>query len=70
MNPRMKQTLRSIYDCVDRLGFDPLTGAANLREVPNFAVDQQAIQHADTERHRTCKPDGAPAASDGWTVPR
>ena len=45
----MKQTLRSICGYVDRLGFDPLTGAANLRGVPNFVADRQAFKHANTE---------------------
>ena len=57
MNPKMKQTLQSIYGCVDRLGFDPLTGAANPALAVVVAVG-----------HRACKLGGASAPSDGRAV--
>jgi len=49
VKPKMKRTLRKIYGYANRLGFDPLTGAANLRGVPNFVADLQAFKHANTE---------------------
>ena len=45
----MKQTLRKIYGYANRFGFDPLTGAANLRGVPSFVADLQAFKHANTQ---------------------
>ena len=44
VKPKMKRTLRKIYGYANRLGFDPLTGAANLRGVPNFVADLQAFK--------------------------
>lgn len=45
----MKRTLRKIYGYGNRLGFDPLAGAANLRGVPGFMVDLQAFKRSNTQ---------------------
>jgi len=45
----MKQTLRKIYGYANRLGLDPLAGAANLRGVPSFMNDLQSFKHANTD---------------------
>ena len=45
----MKRTLRKAYGYANRLGFDPLTGVANLRGVPSFMADLRAFKQANTE---------------------
>jgi SAM-dependent methyltransferase len=44
----IKRTLRKAYGYVNRLGIDPITGAANLRGVPNFMADLRAFKQANT----------------------
>jgi SAM-dependent methyltransferase len=45
----MKRTLRKANGYANRLGFDPLAGAANLRGVPSFMADLRAFTQANTE---------------------
>lgn len=45
----MKRVLQKIYGYINRLGIDPLTGAANLRGVPHFMADLRAFKRANTE---------------------
>jgi hypothetical protein len=45
----VKRTRRKAYGYVNRLGLDPITGAANLRGVPNFMADLRAFKQANTD---------------------
>ena len=45
----LKKTLKSLYGYANRLGFDPLGGARNLRGVPTFVSDLKAFKQVHTD---------------------